>query len=610
MTPVLGGAETGMHDFGERTLAAAAAAGREHHDMDADDEETGEAHVGSDADEPGSDALALHAGAGTSSAALTASAAPASEKKSSTKRESDEAVTDEVDRPSFVPELSARVIETVLQINTELIRLCVEYQNRGWFQDPDFAIYQTRLQANLSYLASVADYYLKPDKSNMSSPAEVPVNLTPLAVQKSTETSTRLNTMLRTAQTYQEELIRRWNSETQRQSRRAFERLHQAERERAQNTPGTAASGSSAAGSAGAADPRKRKRVQDATQVSRVTDPQAGSGAYGAYQPLPPFMPGAGVPVPSRAPGTPAMPVQATGSTVGVAGVPGGASSASFMLPGQPANAVALTASPALSSPAVAAAVTAAAAATAGSAPVITPQMAQLAAQLGLHPAALAQLTANASAVGQPGVLNVPGVHPMAMGAAGTAGLAQGLMAASSVPGMPGMMSAAATLPPGMAMNAGALGAMDPNLLARTLLANGAAGATAALGAPVGPMMSPRASAASVAAPQQPGAATPTAGVSAPTPGTPAASLVMSPPPAGLAPASAASLAPPSSSTTDTGAALGDVTHDMSPFANLSDLAAAGGLDQATLEAFSPEVLLSALANTQPSFDGAGNAAE
>ncbi|KAI9229252.1 MAG: hypothetical protein DHS80DRAFT_22519 [Piptocephalis tieghemiana] len=71
-------------------------------------------------------------------------------------------VGEEVERPSFVPELTPRVVETVLQVNSELIRVCIDYQNRGWINDPDLAIFQARLQSNLTYLAAVADHYIKP----------------------------------------------------------------------------------------------------------------------------------------------------------------------------------------------------------------------------------------------------------------------------------------------------------------------------------------------------------------------------------------------------------------------------------------------------------------
>ncbi|KAJ1992304.1 hypothetical protein H4R33_001075 [Dimargaris cristalligena] len=62
---------------------------------------------------------------------------------------------------SYIPEFNAKCVQLVLDINAELIQVCIEFQNRGWFQDPDFAVYQARLQSNLAYLANIADHYLK-----------------------------------------------------------------------------------------------------------------------------------------------------------------------------------------------------------------------------------------------------------------------------------------------------------------------------------------------------------------------------------------------------------------------------------------------------------------
>ncbi|KAI9596964.1 hypothetical protein BDF19DRAFT_412493 [Syncephalis fuscata] len=191
--------------------------------------------------------------------------------KKNIKRDVDDAVTDEVDRPSFVAELSPRVVETVLQVNMELIRLCVEYQNRGWFQDPDYAIYQARLQSNLIYLASVADYHLKPDKASLPAPSVPHAQLAPISVNAPTALSERINGLLTTARKAQEEQTQVWRTEMERQSRNAFERLHQAERERAFNSTTGITTGHGHADSdqsmALSGDLRKRKRVNEATKV-------------------------------------------------------------------------------------------------------------------------------------------------------------------------------------------------------------------------------------------------------------------------------------------------------------------------------------------------------
>ncbi|RKP14628.1 hypothetical protein BJ684DRAFT_15055 [Piptocephalis cylindrospora] len=89
-------------------------------------------------------------------------------------------VGEEVERASFVPELTPRVVETVLQVNSELIRVCIDYQNRGWINDPDLAIFQARLQSNLTYLAAVADHYIKPTGPPGETLAPEPPQLPPL----------------------------------------------------------------------------------------------------------------------------------------------------------------------------------------------------------------------------------------------------------------------------------------------------------------------------------------------------------------------------------------------------------------------------------------------
>ncbi|KAJ2507369.1 hypothetical protein GGI11_006378 [Coemansia sp. RSA 2049] len=71
------------------------------------------------------------------------------------------------DEPStpYLPRLKTSVIQMVLNINAELIKLCKEYQNNSLMDDPQLMMYQMRLQANLAYLASVADHYLDPTRS-------------------------------------------------------------------------------------------------------------------------------------------------------------------------------------------------------------------------------------------------------------------------------------------------------------------------------------------------------------------------------------------------------------------------------------------------------------
>ncbi|KAJ1721523.1 hypothetical protein LPJ53_003952 [Coemansia erecta] len=64
----------------------------------------------------------------------------------------------------YLPRLKTSIIQMILSINAELIRLCQEYQNNSLMDDPQFIMYQMRLQSNLAYLASVADHYLDPTR--------------------------------------------------------------------------------------------------------------------------------------------------------------------------------------------------------------------------------------------------------------------------------------------------------------------------------------------------------------------------------------------------------------------------------------------------------------
>ncbi|OMJ18085.1 hypothetical protein AYI70_g5563 [Smittium culicis] len=63
---------------------------------------------------------------------------------------------------AYIPTLKPKIVEIVLNINNELISLCREYQNMGLVDDPEYMIYQKKLQFNIKYLSTVADYYLNP----------------------------------------------------------------------------------------------------------------------------------------------------------------------------------------------------------------------------------------------------------------------------------------------------------------------------------------------------------------------------------------------------------------------------------------------------------------
>ncbi|KAJ2851300.1 hypothetical protein IWW36_001197 [Coemansia brasiliensis] len=73
--------------------------------------------------------------------------------------------TDDEPGCPYLPRLKTSIIQVVLNINAELIRLCNEYQNNSLMDDPQLIMYQMRLQSNLAYLASVADHYMDPTRS-------------------------------------------------------------------------------------------------------------------------------------------------------------------------------------------------------------------------------------------------------------------------------------------------------------------------------------------------------------------------------------------------------------------------------------------------------------
>lgn len=154
------------------------------------------------------------------------------------------------------------------------------------------------------------------NKASLPAPNVPHTQLAPIVVNKPTSLSERVNTMLAAARKAQEEQVQTWKTEIERQSRNAFDRLHQAERERAihsstastptrsgshQNNDNNSNNNSNISG-----DLRKRKRVKEATKVTRVMDPQAGMGSFGSYQPVAPFVfGGTGMTLPGRLPGAP-----------------------------------------------------------------------------------------------------------------------------------------------------------------------------------------------------------------------------------------------------------------------------------------------------------------
>ncbi|KAI9350058.1 hypothetical protein DFJ73DRAFT_395395 [Zopfochytrium polystomum] len=75
--------------------------------------------------------------------------------------------------------LTHATVEQLLAINTHLIKILVEYQSFGWFEEPEYKIYHQRLQSNLTYLATAADYLSKPEPSRLTI-LKQSVDLTPV----------------------------------------------------------------------------------------------------------------------------------------------------------------------------------------------------------------------------------------------------------------------------------------------------------------------------------------------------------------------------------------------------------------------------------------------
>ncbi|KAL7753302.1 hypothetical protein RI367_001077 [Sorochytrium milnesiophthora] len=81
---------------------------------------------------------------------------------------------------TIIPKVSGDVIEMVLDINELLVKLCCEYQNKGWIEDADYKIYQARLQSNLLYLCSVVDDSM----SAMYAQTPIAIDYSPLPVPR------------------------------------------------------------------------------------------------------------------------------------------------------------------------------------------------------------------------------------------------------------------------------------------------------------------------------------------------------------------------------------------------------------------------------------------
>ncbi|GES90576.1 hypothetical protein GLOIN_2v1721719 [Rhizophagus clarus] len=101
--------------------------------------------------------------------------------------------------PEYI-DYTQKCVQLILEINYELIRVCIDYQNKGIGNDQDLTLYKSRLQANLSYLATVADEYngnsRNPDLQEFKQ--KMIPDLTPLPTPRS-NFGQKINTLLQRA---------------------------------------------------------------------------------------------------------------------------------------------------------------------------------------------------------------------------------------------------------------------------------------------------------------------------------------------------------------------------------------------------------------------------
>ncbi|KAJ3351925.1 hypothetical protein HDU83_008448 [Entophlyctis luteolus] len=80
-----------------------------------------------------------------------------------------------------IPSLTHSTVEQILAINSHIIKILAKYQNFGWIDEPEYKIYQARLQSNLTFLATAADYMGKPEPSKLNALMK-PINLSPVEI--------------------------------------------------------------------------------------------------------------------------------------------------------------------------------------------------------------------------------------------------------------------------------------------------------------------------------------------------------------------------------------------------------------------------------------------
>ncbi|KAJ2322578.1 hypothetical protein GGI00_005888 [Coemansia sp. RSA 2681] len=174
---------------------------------------------------------------------------------------------DELRHP-YLPRLKTSIVQMVLSINAELIRLCQEYQNKSLMDDPQLIMYQMRLQSNLAYLASVADNFLDPTRA-------MP-DLSPLPKPKIPERQgTSIVAKLAHAREVYAAYVSAWSEQQMELSRRAKLKLQSEEKEQYANVEGEAL----------------HKRVEELLKNDRVVYEKSGDEPVSleTFKPFPPF---------------------------------------------------------------------------------------------------------------------------------------------------------------------------------------------------------------------------------------------------------------------------------------------------------------------------------
>ncbi|KAJ2005256.1 hypothetical protein H4R26_002048 [Coemansia thaxteri] len=168
----------------------------------------------------------------------------------------------------YLPRLKTSIIQMVLGINAELLRLCQEYQNNSLMDDPQLVMYQMRLQSNLAYLASVADHFLDPTRS-------MP-DLAPLPKPKLPECQgSSIVAKLAHAREVYAAYVSAWSEQQMELSKRAKSKLHEKEKAQYANVEGE----------------RLHERVEELLKSDRVLYDKSGDEPVSSetFKPFPPF---------------------------------------------------------------------------------------------------------------------------------------------------------------------------------------------------------------------------------------------------------------------------------------------------------------------------------